>query len=177
MRKLFLKKTCIWVNCFIFGFIVLILNVKTKAMYVFDKETFYSGITSVEEELSNNNTSALNENDNIVKIVENSNASSLILNVYKLKNPYKAYRDNLNTTYANDSNDNNIILACFGKMNEVGYLKILNLSFELKHIFSKKYSQYNNEYHIATCVFGREYKEKHNLKRITSRYNTSVIMP
>ena len=135
MRKLFLKKTCIWVICFIFGFIVLILNVKTKAMYVFDKETFYSGITSVEEELSNNNTSALNENDN------------------------------------------NIILACFGKMNEVGYLKILNLSFEHTHVFSKKNSQFNNEYHIATCVFGREYKEKHNLKRITSRYNTSVIMP
>ena len=89
-------------------------------MYVFDKETFYSGITSVEEELANNNTSALNENDNIVKIVENSNASSLILNVYELKNRYKAYRDNLNTTYANDSNayydvliysaDNNLIV-------------------------------------------------------------------
>lgn len=120
MKKLFLKKTCIWVICFIFVFIVLILNVKTKAMYVFDKETFYSGITSVEEELANNNTSALNENDNIVKIVENSNASSLILNVYELKNRYKAYRDNLNTTYANDSNayydvliysaDNNLIV-------------------------------------------------------------------
>lgn len=120
MRKLFLKKICIGMICFIFVFIVLILNVKTKAMYVFDKETFYSGITSVEEELANNNTSALNENDNIVKIVENSNASSLILNVYELKNRYKAYRDNLNTTYANDSNayydvliysaDNNLIV-------------------------------------------------------------------
>lgn len=79
--------------------------------------------------------------------------------------------------YDFDSNDNNIILACFGKMNDDGYLKILNLSFELKHVFSKKYSQYNNEYHIATCGCGREYKEKHNLKMITSRYNTSVIIP
>lgn len=75
----------------------------------------------------------------------------------------------INDKYDFDPNDSIYIYSFLGKMNQSGYLPILNLSFDLTHNFSNSYKKNDDETHIVNCGCGKSYTEEHNFRRITKK--------